>query len=380
MKSKFFLIYIIFPLFIFSVNLFAENTHENKSGGIIIKDEDFNPFLKSMFFGSELPYLAREKTLYADYKFISDYNLFSDNGTIAINEDFRYNSLIGLAGYFVVGDIGVGIKIEFNIPKQKSDRLISTPTLYYFIREKKLRFNVLTSIGYKISDNLSLGIDLFYITYYKTIDLYDSGTSKNFYYNIAKEIFQFGASITYKPFSFFRFTYSLRVKMHRMIAHFTHSQIGWPNLNNVFKFVFTLKPELFYINLDVNISPGIGRKYNDALYDVSWSQETVFNLFFNFKFQLNKFYIKTGFLYECIYRDKFSYGDVSFEKQHDNMYTYLYGFSVSFAWHVTEEFKFSIDFNFKRHLYIDPKDIWEVSGGTSYNKYVIYINTRYKLP
>ncbi len=382
MNSKNFLMLLFIFIIPFTNNVFAGGAEKIKNGNeISIQSENNNPFNSILFFGSQLPYNSQEKLLFFNFSYNSSYDYKSIQTDRERYEKYNVKTVFGLAGYFVIGDFGAGIEIEFNIPKQKMYRTLYTPLKSYFVNDKKTSFNLKVSVGYKLLNNLGVGFDLYYNTYYKIHEVRQN-VGDDLDYNIGEERLNLGISITYQPFSFLRVSYIVMIVMQRMIAHFVWEKTSWPNVTNFIKLsVFPIK-DLLEVNAEFSLSPSIGKIYDDIAQTESWKQETVFNVFLNITFWpiKNAFAVHGGFLYEYIMRDKPSYGDAALLKQRDDMHTYLYGFSAGVIWKITNDIKITIDFIFKYNEFSNNNNVNEIAGGTYYNTYSIYINSRFTLP
>ncbi len=375
--TLFLIILIIYPFSLYC----AENTSNVDKPQKIIIEEIFNPFKSTLFVASQLPYCKHEKQLVANFTGISAFEYYSNIPNRERYEKYDAMFIYGIGGYFVINKFGVGIELEFNIPKQRQYRNLKTATNSYIANDKKIIFNFNVGLGYKLLENLSIGFDFRYYTYYKTHSV-DQLIGDDFSYNITEENILTGFSITYQPFTFLRFSYNIILRIQNLIAFFSYSKAGIPSLENYFKITFIPLSKKLYFNFDFTFSPCIGQRYDDVAQNLSWVKESIFNIFtyITYYFVKNTFAARAGFLFENIIREQFSYGDIAVLKPRYDMYTFLYGFSLGIIVNISKEVKITADFIYKSHRYTESGDINELADNTSYNTHTFYMNTVIKLP
>jgi hypothetical protein len=388
-KSNFTLVLSVF-IILFSVNAFSSDikTSRNKPTDILIEYQVFDPLTDQLFSASELPFRTVEKSLFFTIDYVSNFKVVSNLPVEVRDESYKRNSMLGLASFFVFGRFGAGIQLDFSVKKGVSDRTLTHqhnyPTVnYYHVLEKFIRFNIGGWIGYRILDNLGVGFDVFFKTSYSDIDRTYKDltgfppTEQYTRYNVTDEKLKISLSVTYKPFSFFRFTFEGFVIHRRMVEAFLYSKNEWVNLGTKLRLVFLPVTDVIFIYTDILFFTDIGRNY-DRIVDnsITWTKEKNFKvaLIADYWMLPAKLYARLGVFFENkIYDEPTKF----YLSRRDELYTFLYGFQIGVGAKLDKAFSISCDFIFNRYKY-GKDESSSYDQLEPYNVYRVVLRTKIK--
>ena len=214
---------------------------------------------------------------------------------------------------------GAGIQLDFNVKKGISDRELTheynAPTVNYFHSvEKYTKLNIGGWVGYRLLDNLGIGFCVFFRTFYSNFDRtyidLTGGPSTEEYtrYNLTEERLKLGVSVTYKPFSFLRFTFEGFIVHKRMVEAFMFFENEWINLGLRLKLVFLPINDILFIYTNISCYTHTGRNYDrivvgDPLQPDktrTWTKEKNFKISFIIDYWVlpAKLYLRAGGFFE----------------------------------------------------------------------------------
>lgn len=359
---------------------------------ILIDYHQYSTVFNAKFLACEIPYLTSEKLLYFDIDIPFNYQIQSNIPTELRTEKYSGNTMLGIGAFFVVNRFGIGIKISFNPGKELSERSIRYDNGSVIeianIREKKTKFNVDAWLGFRIFDNLGIGFDLYYRTYYKTFNLsreYLPGPppASDDYWNIAEESLFLGPSVIYQPFGFMHISYGMRFVFKRRLESFIYEAQGFTHFDNLLKLTFLPIQDILFIYIHALFSHPLSANYDDLISTPNtYTREQTIStaVFIDWWFLSKKMYIRAGGFFDYINRFKPENGKRSLYKPYNKMFESVFGFQFGYGYKVNEKFLFTIDIIFRRHRYENRSTTsGEMEWFEKYNTWEVIFSTRYKL-
>ncbi len=249
--------------------------------------------------------------------------------------------------------------------------------------EKSTRVDLGLWMGYRLRNNLGIGLDFYYQGVHKYFERSYTNTLSYYWKYIAKDNLRIGPSVTWKPFPILVISYNLTFLIKQRVEESKYRQKSLTNIINFIKLKFFLIQDKLILNIDFEATLGVGPDYEllDPVnpLDVTWIKDTYIstNLSIDYWFLKHKLYFRAGGFFKWIV-SRYTSAKRSLFRPHDIHYRWMYGMQFGVGYKLNKYFKFTLDFVYQYFKYLKSTS-YNMEVFTPYSTYSVIFSLRIKL-